>query len=177
MQEILSNTWAILGISFGGVSLLTIICTILWFCLKSAFNKTIREMNIKKIYEDANEEGFNAGIERVKEITFKHSIEPLVISNLEKANEYSVAVLKEELGKTQAKYDKLVAIMEKLSNYFDNSIGVPEEKKAELKEAIANAKSSEICEQVIESEQVVVEEQKSEKQPEKSPKKDIKVER
>ena len=67
--------------------------------------------------------------------------------------------------------------MEKLSNYFDNSIGVPEEKKAELKEAIANAKSSEICEQVIESEQVVVEEQKSEKQPEKSPKKDIKVER
>ena len=177
MQEILSNTWAILGISVGGVSLLTIICTILWFCLKSAFNKTIREMNIKKIYEEANEKGFNAGIERVKEITFKHSIEPLVISNLEKANEYSVAVLKEELGKTQAKYDKLVAIMEKLSNYFDNSIGVPEEKKAELKEAIANAKSSEICEQVIESEQVVVEEQKSEKQPEKSPKKDIKVER
>lgn len=177
MQEILSNTWAILGISVGGVSLLTIICTILWFCLKSAFNKTIREMNIKKIYEEANEKGFNAGIERVKEITFKHSIEPLVISNLEKTNEYSVAVLKEELGKTQAKYDKLVAIMEKLSNYFDNSIGVPEEKKAELKEAIANAKSSEICEQVVESEQVVVEEQKSEKQPEKSPKKDIKVER
>lgn len=177
MQEILSNTWALLGISFGGVSLLTIICTVLWFCLKSAFNKTIREMNIKKIYEDANEKGFNAGVDRVKEVTFKHSIEPLVISNLEKSNEYSVAIVKEELGKTQAKYDKLVTVMEKLANYFDNSIGVAEEKKAELKEAIANAKSSEICEQVIESEQVIIEEQKSEKQAEKSPKKDIKVER
>lgn len=177
MQEILSNTWAILGISFGGVSLLTIICTVLWFCLKSAFNRAIRKMNIEKICEDAYKKGFNAGVERVREITFKHSIEPLVISNLQKSNEYSVAIVKEELGKTQAKYDKLVAIIEKLSNYFDNSIGVPEEKKAELKEAIANAKSNEICEQVIESEQVVVEEQKSEKQAEKSPKKDIKVER
>lgn len=177
MQEILSNTWAILGISVGGVSLLTIICTILWFCLKSAFNKTIRKINIEKFYEDAYKKGFNAGVDRVKEITFKHNIEPLVISKLEQVNEFSVAIVREELGKTQAKYDKLVAIIEKLSNYFDNSIGVPEEKKEELKEAIANAKSSEICEQVIESEQVVVEEQKSEKQPEKSPKKDIKVER
>jgi len=176
MQEILGNTWAILGLSIGGVSVLTIICTVLWFVLKASFNKTIRKINIEKICEEAYKKGFEAGVNRVKEISFKHNIEPLVKSKLEEVNEYSIGVVKEEMGELKANYTKLVNILEAQAKYFDNSIGVSEEAKAELKEAIAEAKAeTEKCVDV-ESEIIIVEPKKEEKIVEPT-KKSSKVER
>lgn len=175
MQEILSNTWAILGISIGGVSLLSIICAVLWFVLKASFNKTIRKINIEKICEEAYKKGFEAGVNRVKEISFKHNIEPLVKSKLQEVNEYSVSIIKEEVSELKSNYAKLINIMEAQARYFDNSIGVSDEAKAGLKEAIAKAKAD--TEYEVESETVIVEEPKKEEPIAEPTKKSSKVER
>lgn len=151
LQEIFGNIWAVLGISFGGVSLLTIMVTAIVLILKASVAKMINRINVEKIIEKSTDKG----IERVRKISFTHSIQPLVESKLQEVNEYAVKVVKGELEKVQEKYDKLVNVIECLAEYFDNSIGVAEDKKEQLKNAIAIAKGEKVEEEV---ESTIVEE-------------------
>lgn len=172
-MEVFNEIWVWVVSILGGISLSSIITAILYGCLKGAFNKTISKINVQKIADQATEKG----VEKVKKISFTHSIQPLVESELKKVNEHSVEVLKKELLDVKEKYDKVINILDKLAAYFDNSIGVPEEKKAELKQALLDA-----VETPIKAESVVVEETLEETtikavEPKQEPKTTIKVER
>lgn len=136
-MEFLNEIWIWIMSAIGGLSLSAIISSIIYGCLKGAFNKTISKINVESIADKATEKG----VERVKKVSFTHNIQPLVESELKKVNEHSVEVLKKELADVQAKYDNVIDILDKLACYFDNSIGVAEEKKAELKQAIAKAQN------------------------------------
>ena len=136
-MEILNEIWVWTMSAIGGLSLSAIISSIIYGCLKGAFNKTISKINVESIADKATEKG----VERVKKVSFTHNIQPLVESELKKINEHSVEVLKKELADVQTKYDNVIDILDKLACYFDNSIGVAEEKKAELKQAIAKAQN------------------------------------
>ena len=141
------GTW-ILGI-IGGLSLTTILSAIIYGCLKGAFSKAIGKINVQKIADQATEKG----IEKVKKVSFTHTIQPIVESELKKINEEYVATLRETLEDVSKKYDNLIEILKNLSAYFDNSIGVPETAKAELKKALLKAENK-----AVEVESVVVEE-------------------
>lgn len=156
MMDIFSQVWVWVASVAGGITFAGVITAIIYGCLKGAFSKTISKINVQKIADDATEKG----IERVKKVSFTHSIEPIVESELQKINEKSSALIKEELKVVQDKYDKLVDVIEKLSAYFDNSIGVPELAKKELREAIENAKDkAPVAECKVESE-VITEKKK-----------------
>lgn len=148
-MEILSQIWIWIGTALGGVSLAGIITSIIYGCLNGAFNKTISKINVQEIADQATEKG----IEKVKKVSFSHTIQPLVESELKKINEHYVDVLKVYMEDVAKKYDNLVSVLEKLSAYFDNSIGVNETAKQELKQALAEAKNEQIS-----AESVVVEE-------------------
>lgn len=148
-MEFLNEIWVWIMSAVGGVSLSAIISAIIYGCLKGAFNRTISKINVESIADKATEKG----VERVKKVSFTHNIQPLVESELKKINEHSVEVLKKELADVQAKYDNVINILDKLACYFDNSIGVAEEKKVELKQAIAKAQNKPMV-----AESVVVEE-------------------
>lgn len=136
-MEFLNEIWVWIMSAVGGISLSAIISSIIYGCLKGAFNKTISKINVESIADKATEKG----VERVKKVSFTHNIQPLVESELKKINEHSVEVLKKELDDVQTKYDNVIDILDKLACYFDNSIGVADEKKAELKQAIAKAQN------------------------------------
>lgn len=146
---ILNQIWVWIGTALGGISLAGIISAIIYGCLKGAFNRTIAKINVQKIADQATEKG----VEKVKKVSFSHTIQPLVESELKKLNEHYVEVLKVYMEDVAKKYDSLILVLEKLSAYFDNSIGVNETAKQELKQALAEAKN----EQII-AESVVVEE-------------------
>ena len=172
-MEILNQVWVWLVSAIGGISVAGIITSIIYGSLKGAFNKAISKINVEKISEQATEKG----IERVKKITFTHSIQPIVESELKKVNEYSVEILKTYMEETAKKYENVLNVLDKLSAYFDNSIGVSENAKNELKQAIAEAKNEPIT---VES--VVVDENIKETiietvEPTKTAKKPTKVER
>ena len=172
-MEILNQVWVWLVSAIGGISVAGIITAIIYGSLKGAFNKAISKINVEKISEQATEKG----IERVKKITFTHSIQPIVESELKKVNEYSVEILKTYMEETAKKYENVLNVLDKLSAYFDNSIGVSENAKNELKQAIAEAKNEPIT---VES--VVVDENIKETiietvEPTKTAKKPTKVER
>lgn len=103
-----------------------------------------KQHKIAQAYYDSVEklvnDSYNAGIDRIKNVTFNHDIQPLVKSELEKVNEYATSFVKEELDCVKLQYTKFVNIIEALAKYFDNSIGVSEEAKEALKQAINDAK-------------------------------------
>ena len=153
-MEILNSIYVWVLSALAGISISGLISTFIYLALKGAFNKTISKINVQKIAEQATEKG----IEKVKKVSFTHNIQPLCESELQKINEKSNEYIKESIKKLEEKLDKVILIQEKQAKYFDNSIGVSDEAKKELKEAIEKAKSD-LVEPV---ESVVVEETKEE---------------
>lgn len=150
-MEFLNEILVWIASTIGGLSLSAIVSAVIYGCLKGAFNKTISKINVESIADKATEKG----IERVKKVSFTHNIQPLVESGLEKVNEKAVETLKEELVKLDNKYDNIINILEKQAAYFDNSIGVPEEKKAELKQAIVEAQNKPVVAESVVIDEIV----------------------
>lgn len=172
-MEFLNEIWIWIMSAIGGLSLSAIISSIIYGCLKGAFNKTISKINVESIADKATEKG----VERVKKVSFTHNIQPLVESELKKVNEHSVEVLKKELADVQAKYDNVIDILDKLACYFDNSIGVAEEKKAELKQAIAKAQNKPMVAESVVVDEIVEPTPKQAVEPKTERKSTTKVER
>lgn len=143
-MEILNEVWVWIITALGGISLTSIITAVIIGCLKGAFNKAVAKINVEKIADDAT----NKGIERVKKISFEQSIQPIVESELKKVTETANKYIKDTLAETQAKYDKLVAVLEKFYAYFDDSL-VSEAKKQELKQALEDAKTEPTTTQMV----------------------------
>lgn len=172
-MEFLNEIWVWIMSAVGGVSLSAIISAITYGCLKGGFNKAISKINVESIADKATEKG----VERVKKVSFTHNIQPLVESELKKVNEHSVEVLKKELADVQAKYDNVINILEKLACYFDNSIGVADEKKAELKQAIAKAQNKPMVAESVVVDEIVEPTPKQAVEPKIERKSTTKVER
>lgn len=170
-MEVLNQIWQAIAPYVAGISVSGLISAIIYGCLKGAFNRTISKINVEKIAETATEKG----VEKVKTVAFTHSIQPLVESELKKINEEAAKQFKEELKKVEDNYDKLVTILEKLSAYFDGSIGVSEQAKAELKQAIEDAKTAPKMAESIVTDEIIVEDTKQAVEAEKTAKKSTKV--
>lgn len=147
--EIFSNVWTWIAGVIGMIGVPTITGII------AAFSAMARQRKITQNYYDSVEnlvdKATNAGIDRIKNITFKNDIQPLVESELKKVYEYSIAVLETSLKAVQGQYGHVVEVLEALSKYFDNSIGVSDEAKAELKQAIEEAKNQATVTEPVES--------------------------
>lgn len=172
-MEFLNEIWIWIMSAIGGLSLSAIISSIIYGCLKGAFNKTISKINVESIADKATEKG----IERVKKVSFTHNIQPLVESGLEKVNEKAVETLREELVKLDNKYNNIINILEKQAAYFDNSIGVPEEKKAELKQAIVEAQNKPVVAESVVIDEIVIPSTKQGVEPKTERNSTTKVER
>lgn len=155
-MEILNKIWGIVAPYLAGISVGGVLTAIFYGVLKGAFNKTISKINVEKIANDATDKG----IKKVEEISFKHSIQPLVNSELDKITEKANAYIQVEIGKIEEKYNNIINVLEKLSAYFDQSVFVNEETKAELKRAISIAKVPAIKEVESETKVAVVKEEK-----------------
>lgn len=119
--------------------------------IKGSISKKINEVNIGKIEEKA----VNSGVDKIKEISFKQSIQPLVNSELEKFYEEAIKYTKDSIGETNNNLLLIVNMFEALASYFDNSIGVSDGAKENLKNAIAIAKSSIIKQEIEKTEEIV----------------------
>lgn len=148
MEEIFSQVWVWIASAVGGLSIAGILTAVIYGVLQGAFKRTISKINVEKIAELATDKG----VEKVKSISFSHSIQPLIESELHKINEYAQMAVAGYLDQLNKRYDYIISILDKLSAYFDNSIGVCENAKKELKAIIAEAK-----EEVLKAESKVAE--------------------
>lgn len=162
-MTILNNIWNAVAPYLAGVSVSGIISAVIYGCLRGAFNKTISKLDVSKIAEETT----NKSVEQIKKVSFQQSIQPLVESELKKIDENAAKEFKAELNEVKASYEKLRVCLEKLSAYFDNSIYVSDEAKAELHEALEDAK---LPQETAESVVVEVVDEKDEKTAKKGKK-------
>lgn len=155
MSETISQVLTWIGGILGGISVSAIITAIICGVLKGGFSKAVSKIDVEGIAEKTTEKS----IERIKDVSFKQSIQPIVEAELEKVNVKSREFIEKALEETQARYDKLIKVIESLASYFDNSIGVSEEAKENLRKAIKDAEILPVADNNIEIEEIVVEEE------------------
>lgn len=134
-MEILNEIWVWIVGAVGGLSITGIISAIIYGALKGGFSKAIAKIDVEGIADKATDKG----MERIKNISFTQSIQPLVESELKKVTEQANEYIENALKQTQENYIKLLKVLEKLSAYFETSVYVSEETKNELKQAIEDA--------------------------------------
>lgn len=136
-MEILNSIWQYVlpiggGITFGAFCLAVILPFV-----KGTLAKVVSKIDVEKIESKA----VDAGIDRLKDLSFKQNIQPLVKSELQKVVEVVDDKLSEKLGKVDEGYAKIVNILAKLGAYFDNSIAITDTAKEELKQAVLEAQN------------------------------------
>lgn len=134
-MEILNSVWGWILSIFGGISISAIVIAIIIGFIKGFTKKIFAKINIKKVVEDATTQT----IDKIKNVSIKQNIQPVLNSELQAVNEKANEYIKAEIDALNQNYIKLIKILEKLSAYFDNSFGVPEEKKKELHDTINSA--------------------------------------
>ena len=147
---IFSTVWGWIIAALGGVSLTGLISAIIYISLKGAFNRTIEKQNLKKTQEDAAEQAAEKAVAKIKNISFKQSLQPVIVGQLKLITAETQEMVKQELKEVKEQYNNVVHILEALAKYFDNSIGVSEEAKENLKNAIYQAKEQKVDESIEE---------------------------
>lgn len=169
------SVWAWVVGAIGGVSFSVFMVFLLKTAITGIAKRTAEKLALKDLRDETIEESKKA----LKQITFKQSIEPLVVSELEKVNEKVDARLTNEVADLKRKNDLILKALQKFASFFDDSYMVNAEKKEELKQVFEEYNKSEIPQEqeiIIESHEEEKHEQKTieeEKKPEKAKNKAI----
>lgn len=162
-MEILHSFYAWIIGTIAGVSIGAIVVFIARFLWTNAINKVINKLALKKLYDETQKKG----IEDLKQISFRQTLEPIAKSELQKINEMADERLNQKLKEIQFQYENLLIIIKKFASYFDDSFVISNEKKEELKLLIDNSKNTQpVAEQEIIIEDLKVEENTTNNQAE-----------
>lgn len=134
-METLNQVWQTIAPWIGGTSIGAFIAAVVGFVLKASFNKALNKIDVASVAKTASDKA----VERIKDVSFSHSIEPIVISELQKVEENAAKTFAHELSAVNAKYERVIDILTALAAYFDNSVGVSEEAKNALRDALNKA--------------------------------------
>jgi hypothetical protein len=154
-MEILNQIWVWVVAVFGFIAGSGIVGVIIAFLPKLLANIVVKKIDIKK----EQEKGFNEGVAQVKKVTFKHSIQPVVESELVKVTEKVDERIIKQNKEIKEQYNRIINVLDKFMAYFENSM-VSDEKKAELREALKEAKIPVVINEVVESGEVIIEDKK-----------------
>ena len=144
-MELLNTIWGYVLPIGGGLTVGAIIVAIALPILKGSVMKIVSRLNVEEIEKKAVERG----VEQVKNSSFTQNIQPIVKSELVKVTEAVTAELQSNIEKVHNDYISILAILEKLSAYFDNSIAITDEAKKALKDEIEKAKNAIVTPDIV----------------------------
>lgn len=161
--------WEVIKPYFTAGTIATAIGTIIGVISKHNLVKKLKEIDFKK----AQEEIVEGGIEKIKDITYKVDITPIVESKLVEIEQKTLLAVKAQVDAMKTQYANMLEVLKGISAYFDDSYLISQEKKDAVQQAIEDAEKELPQDETIVVEPVVEEEPK---QVEEEPKK-VNVER
>lgn len=167
-MEVLKNIWNWVLPIGGGATVGAILLAIFIPLIKAGVAKMFEKINIDgaiKKQSDAIDGAVNKAVERVQGVSFTHSIQPLVESELMKVGEAANEQIKTQISEMHKENAALLAVLKAQAAYFDDSI-VSDEKKAALHNAIDTAEKifvTPLAESTAEIAEVETEEVKAKK--------------
>lgn len=144
-MEVLDKIWAYVLPVGGGITLGALIIAILVPVIKGVITRAVAKIDIDAVEKKA----VNKGIDKIKTVSFKQSIQPVVESELKKVTEEANRYLEKQIDDLNSNYFKIIIILEKFAAYFDNSIAVSDATKDELRKALTDAQNCAKIEQDI----------------------------
>ena len=134
-MEWLNTVWGYVLPIGGGLTVGAIIVGVLSALFKGWTTKFTQKIDLAAIEKKAVDQG----IEKIKNISFTQTIQPVVESGLQKVLEKAQEYINAALSVTDERYMQLILIMQKFACYFDNAVGVPQQVKDGLKAALNEA--------------------------------------
>lgn len=121
--------------------------------VKKIVDKKLSTIDAKQVADEAT----SACLERIKDVSFEHSIKPLVESELIKVREEAKKIVKDEVKEIIKGNNDIIAILQALKTYFDDSAFIGQDKKDNVQAIINGTKEKVLT--PIESKIVIQEEE------------------
>lgn len=135
--EELQNVWNIISPYLTGITLGGIISCFFYAFFSGSIKKFINKIQIG----DMVEKTVNETMEQIKDVAISIDLQPLIETELKKVVNVVDEKIQQAYETNNAKCDAIINCFEKLACYFDNSIGVSQENKEALHNAIDEAKN------------------------------------
>lgn len=165
-MEKLRALWEIIAPYISGGLMGGIVTMVILPFIRGKITKGFAKLNFDGFLKDMRAilaAEFNAALERIKGTVMTHSIEPLVLSEMQKVNESANERVQETCDKIHAENAALLNVLAAQAAYFDDST-VGEAKKTALHSAIADAQAL-FAPQTVESVVEVAEVEEAPKRP------------
>lgn len=127
------------------------ISAIITVVIKKIVDKALSKIDSERVANQATD----ACLNKIKDVSFEHSIKPLVDSELMKAREEMKLMVKDEIKEVVKGNNDIIAILQSLKTYFDDSAFISQDKKDNV-QAIIDGTKEKVVEPVVSK--VVVEE-------------------
>jgi len=122
----------------GGLTVGAILIAVGTAIIKGFISRLVNGNFSPKKMEELAERVAKSSTEKLNNLHFTQTIEPIARSEFMKIREEANAIWEEKYALLDSKYNKAVEVIECFAAFFENSIGVSDEKKEALRKAIAN---------------------------------------
>ena len=149
-MEYLNIIWGYI-LPYLPVVISAIVSGVITIIIKKIVDKKLSTIDAEKVANQATD----ACLNKIKDVSFEHSIKPLVDSELIKVREESKQIVKNEVKSIVKGNNDIIAILQSLKTYFDDSAFISQDKKDNVQAIIDNSKEKVV--EPVES-KVVIEE-------------------
>jgi hypothetical protein len=141
------------------------ISAIITVIIKKIVDKALSKIDSERVANQATD----ACLNKIKDVSFEHTIKPLVDSELIKVREEAKQIVKDEVKEIVKGNNDIIAILQALKTYFDDSAFISQDKKDNVQAIIDNAREQVV--EPVESKVVIITDEQTPKREEKAVKK------
>lgn len=134
-MEYLNTIWGYI-LPYLPLVISTVVSTVVTVIIKKIVNKKLDTINVEKVANQATD----ACLNKIKDVSFEHNIRPMVESELIKVREESKLIVKDEVKEIVKGNNDIIAILQALKTYFDDSAFISQDKKDNVQTIIDNSK-------------------------------------
>jgi hypothetical protein len=161
-MEYLNTVWGYI-LPYLPIVINAVVSAVITIVIKKIVDKKLSTIDAEKVAKQATD----ACLNKIKEVSFEHSIKPMAESELLKIREEAKQIVKDEVKDVVKGNNDIMATLQALKDYFDDSAFISQEKKDNV-QAIIDASKEPVVEPI---ESKVVVEEKTVKVEEKATKK------
>lgn len=163
-MEYLNTVWGYI-LPYLPIIINAVISAVITIVVKKIVDKKLSKIDAKQVADEAT----NACLNKIRDVSFEHNIKPMVESELIKVREESKLIVKDEVKEVVKGNNDIIAILQALKTYFDDSAFISQDKKDNVQTIIDNSKEKVI--EPVPSKIVIIKDEEVAKTEEKVSKK------
>lgn len=134
-MEYLNTVWGYI-LPYLPIIINAVISAVITIVVKKIVDKKLSKIDAKQVADEAT----NACLNKIKDVSFEHNIKPMVESELIKVRDEAKLIVKDEVKEIVKGNNDIIAILQALKTYFDDSAFISQDKKDNVQTIIDNSK-------------------------------------